>query len=60
MDLPKIVELHKRKIARWFYDTDGVLHIVYKNYERRPKTITAKPSGSIRHQGRTNCFGVRV
>lgn len=27
---------------------------------RAPKLITVKPKGSASHQGRTNCFGVRV
>ena len=60
MQLPKIVEAHRRQISEWYYDTEGVLIVIYKNTERRRKTVTAKPSGSARHYGRTNCYGVRV
>ena len=60
MQLPKIVEAHRRQIAEWYYDSEGVLIVIYKNTERRRRTVTAKPSGSSRHLGRTNCWGIRV
>ena len=60
MQLPKIVEAHRRQISQWYYDAQGVLIVIYKRTERRRKTVTAKPSGSARHLGRTNCWGVRV
>jgi hypothetical protein len=48
----------KRVIAEYVC-AEGYVVKIFKN-PKAPKQITVKPKGSVRHLGRTNCFGVRV
>ena len=38
---------------------NGIMHTILKPV-KLPKQITAKAPGSIKHCGRTNCFGLSV